>query len=338
MPTKSSGSSRTSAEVFKAGIGTSDELNTLFAAIAQTVGLEARPALVGDRDGILFDPSLADSYFLDNIDMAVKIDGKWKIFDATTRLLPPNMIGWREEGTAALVSDPKAPLFVETPKSAPGESISIRRGQLSLSPEGVLEGDGTLYFTGHAAADGRRDPIDESAEKRVESLKKSVTGVYPAAELTNVSVENVDDTAQALTFKYHLRIPGYAQRTGKRLLFAPLFFQQGAAPRFSASQRQYPIAFRYAWREDDEIRIQFPAGFEIDNGENPGGMEFGAAGAYQLVLSVTKNREILAGRVFEFGRNGDIMFAEKAYPALKQLFEEVHRRDGVVLSLKQVAQ
>ncbi len=327
---------RTSAEIFKSGIGTADELNTLFAAMAQTVGLEARPALVGDRDGILFDPSLVDSYFLDNIDMAVKIDGQWKIFDATTRLLPPNMIGWREEGTDALVSDSKQPVFVKTPMSTPGESLFLRRGQLSLSAEGTLEGDVALHFTGHAAGDGRTNLIGESAEKRMESVKKLVTAVHPSAEVTNIAVENVDDTAQALTFKYHLRIPGYAQRTGKRLLFAPLFFQQGATPRFSASQRKYPIAFRYAWREDDELRIQLPEGFEMDNGDNPGNLGFDPAGGYQLVISVSKSKELLVGRTLEFGRSGNIMFAEKAYPTLKQIFDEVHRRDGTILSLKQV--
>jgi hypothetical protein len=118
---------RTSTEVFKTGIGIPEELNTLFAAMAQAVGMEARPALVADRNNMLFEPNLADSYFLDNIDMAVKINGKWRIFDATTNRLPANMLGWREEGVQALVSDPKAPVFVTTPMSLPGESISLRR-------------------------------------------------------------------------------------------------------------------------------------------------------------------------------------------------------------------
>lgn len=329
---------RTSAEVFKSGIGTSDELNTLFAAMAQASGLEARPALVGDRDSVIFQPVMADSYFLDNIDMAVKIGGKWKIFDATTRRLPPNMVGWREEGTQALVSDPKAPTFIPTPISPPSDSVLMRRAKFSLAEDGTLEGDVSLFYTGHAAADARESKAGDAPEKQQEEVKETVTRPFPAAEVTAIKVENVDDTSKALTYAYHVRIPGYAQRTGKRLLFSPLFFQSGASPRFSASERKYPIAFRYAWREDDQLEIKLPEGFQLDNAENPGDLNFGPPGAYELKMGIAPGREFNVSRVLEFGRDGAILFGLPAYPALKQLFEELHRRDGAVISLKQAAQ
>lgn len=326
---------RTSAEIFKTGLGTSDELNTLFAAMAQAVGLEARPALVGDRDGIIFDPSYADSFFLNNIDMAVKIDGKWRLFDATTHTLPSNMISWREEGTQALVSDPKAPTFIPTPFSPPGDSVSMHRANFQLSEDGALEGDVQMYYTGHAAADRRESKIGDAPDKQQEEVKELLTRPFPSAEVTAIKLENVDNSNQVLTYSMHVRIPGYAQRTGKRLLFSPMFFQQGDSPRFSASQRKYPIAFRYAWREDDEIRYKLPAGFKIDNGENPGSLNFGPPGAYELKMGLTADGTFVVNRVLEFGRGGAIMFDSKAYPSLKSVFDEFHRRDGTIISLKQ---
>lgn len=324
---------RTSAEIFKSGIGMPDELNTLFAAMAQAVGLEARPALVGNRDGVLFQPAMADSYFLSNIDMAVKIGGKWKIFDATTNRLPANMLEWREEGTQALVSDPKAPTFIATPLSPPGDSVSMRRGKFTLDEEGVLSGEVEYYFTGHAAADERADKRGESPEKQQELVKQMVSAAFPGAEVTGIQVENVDDTSKALAYRGQIRVSGYAQRTGKRLLFAPLFFQQGTTPRFSASERKHPIAFPYAWQEDDEIRIKVPEGFRLDNAESPGDLTFGA-GEYRLKMGTLPTREFVASRKLEFGRNGGLVFDVAAYPALKRLFEEVHKRDTTVLSLK----
>ncbi|MBI2687992.1 MAG: DUF3857 domain-containing protein [Acidobacteria bacterium] len=329
---------RNSTEIFKSGIGAPDELNTLFAALAQSAELEARPALVGDRQNIIFQPEMADSYFLDNIDMAVKIDGNWKLFDVSSDTLPPKMIGWREEGTRALISDPKKPTFISTPISAPDDSTSMRRGNFTLEEDGTLEGDAQLYYTGHSAASRRDSKRGDSLEKQQEEVKELVTGPFPNAEVTAIAVKNVDDTSLPLTYTYHVRIPGYAQRTGKRLLFAPFFFQQGSSPRFSASERKYPIAFEYAWREDDEIRIKIPAGFTMDNAENPGSLEFGKPGVYKLTMGYTAAGEFVASRVLEFGREGQIMFDVPAYPALKQIFEEFHRRDTVVISLKQGAQ
>ena len=90
---------RNAAEIFKSGLGTANEMNVVFAAMAQQIGLEARPALVADRNAILFHPkTTVDDYFIDNIDMAVKQGDAWKIFDVSTKLLPPGMISWREEG------------------------------------------------------------------------------------------------------------------------------------------------------------------------------------------------------------------------------------------------
>src|SRR5208283_2895520 len=47
---------RTAAEVLKSGLGTSEERNLLLAAMASSVGLEARPVLLPNRNDILFAP------------------------------------------------------------------------------------------------------------------------------------------------------------------------------------------------------------------------------------------------------------------------------------------
>src|SRR5207253_7865798 len=64
---------RTAAEIFKSGLGTANEMNVVFAAMAQQAGLEARPALIASRNELTFGPKrTVDEYFLDNVDMAVK--------------------------------------------------------------------------------------------------------------------------------------------------------------------------------------------------------------------------------------------------------------------------
>ena len=72
---------RNAKEIFKSGIGDADELNTLFAAMANSAGLEVRPALTADREDIVFVPAMVDSYFLRHIDMGVNIGGNWKLYD-----------------------------------------------------------------------------------------------------------------------------------------------------------------------------------------------------------------------------------------------------------------
>ncbi len=325
---------RTSAEVFKSGIADSIEMNILLAAMASIAGLEARPALVADRQDVIFSPDLVDQYFLPNIDMAINIGGKWKLFDASARLLPASMVSWREEGMQALLSDSKNSSFIASPVSPPTASRVIRSGRFHLSGEGELEGDVDLTYTGHLAYLERVDVDRDTEARRLEKIKEQVNKVFPDAEITNEKIENAGDPEKALKVHYHVRLTSFAQRTGKRLLFQPLFFEIGASPLFSAGERQYDIVFPYAWNESDSVHIQLPEGFELDNAENPGSLNIGKAGAYVLQMSLEK-RELVCTRDFVFGDNGLLVYEKKQYPAVKNVFDEVHRRDSHMISLKQ---
>jgi len=137
--------------------------------------------------------------------------------------------------------------------------------------------------------------------------------------------------------RYHLKVTGYAQRTGKRLLFQPLFFQRGSQPLFTASDRRYDIHFRYAWREQDEVAIALPPGFELEKAETPGDLDFGPPGSYRVKLVVKGRVELSAQREFVFGKGGALAFGRSGYPQIKGVFEEIHARDGHILALRQSA-
>jgi hypothetical protein len=326
---------RTSVEVFKSGIGTSDELNMLFAAMASHVGLDARPALVGDRGDFTFVPELPERYFLSSVDMAVNIGGKWRLYDVTARLLPSNMLSWREEGMNALISDAKNPVFVPFPSSPPEASTGVRHAKLALSEDGAIEGDVDQEFTGHMAYDLRSDMWDENEARRVEQLKEEIAKTFADSEVSAIHIENADETESPLKIRYHIRVRGYAQRTGKRLLLQPLFFQHGVAPVFASAERKYPISFPYAWKESDEVTITVPDGFSLDNADNPGSLNFGRPGSYELAMGVRNGRELFCSRSLTFGNNGLLNFTVASYSQLKAVFDEIHRRDNHTLSLRQ---
>ena len=329
---------RTSGEVLKSGVGAASELNTLFASMASCVGLEARPAMVADREDIAFVPQLADRYFLPNVDMAVNIAGRWRLYDVSARLLPSTMISWREEGMKALLSDPKKPVFIESPTSPPEASMGLRSAKLTLSEDGTIEGDIDQEYSGHMALDRRYEMEGEAEARRLESLKEHLTKIFADAEVSGARVENADDAEQPLKLHCHIKIPGYAQRTGKRILLQPLFFQRGVPPLFAATERRYPIDLHYAWQEQDTISIALPAGFALDHAESPGPLSFGAPGSYELKMSVKGGKELICVRGLTFGRGGALAFAAAAYPKVKNVFDEIRRRDDVTISLKQAPQ
>jgi hypothetical protein len=132
---------------------------------------------------------------------------------------------------------------------------------LRLSEDGTLEGDVRIEYTGHFAVDMKEDLDEDSPSQREDSLKDDIKQRMSTAEVTAITMENVTDPDKPLIFSYHIKVAGYAQRTGKRLFIQPAFFVHGESPTFSTTNRKYPIYFSYPWSEDDEVSIELPAGF-----------------------------------------------------------------------------
>jgi hypothetical protein len=324
---------RTSSEIFKSGIATSREMNVAFAAAAMEAGFETRAALAADRNEYVFNPKMADSYFLDHSDIAVKLGEAWKVVDVSNKLLTPGLLPWNQENMYALITDSKAPMFIQLPMAPPEASAERRTAKLALSADGSLAGDVEESYSGHRGEEFREQIGGQSPAQREEWFRKRVTRMFPDADVTEIKLENADDAAKPVVARYHLEAPHYAQVTGKRILFQPSPFRRAQASIFTAAERQFAIEFPFAWKEVDQIRIRAPKGFALDNADSPGGMNFGQTGAYELRLGVDKD-EIVTLRELTFGNQGVIFFQPKDYTAVKRVFDQIQIRDAHTISLK----
>ncbi len=325
-------------DTLKRGTGTGEDIDILFAAMANAAGFDARITRTSDRGAIFFNNASTDRYLLNGYNVAVFLDGQWRFFDPASKYIPFGMLRWQEEGEKTLVPDPNQAVWVMTPISDPQKSMMKRTAKVKLSEDGTLEGDVDIQYTGQFAKE-KKDDYDSSSEaKREESLTDEVKAQLSGAELTNIRIENVTDPEKPLAVAYHIRVPGYAQRTGKRLFLQPAFFQRGAKPVFSASARKYAIYFHYPWLEEDQVDFELPVGFTLDNADAPAPFSGGAVGEYKVVLGITKDGRTLAfKRRFFFGGGGNILFPVEAYPQLKNFFDALNTQDSHTITLKQPA-
>ena len=327
---------RTSAEVFKSGIAMPSEMNVAFAALAMQAGLDVRPALVANRGEYLFNPKLTDRYFLDDTAMAVKLGDSWRVLDISRRFVMPGMLPWENESMFALIADPKAPMFIQTPAAPPEASAERRTARLKLSDLGTLAGDVEETYTGHRAEQLREDLDEKSPAQQEEWLRDRIIRIFPDAELKNIHLQNVDDASKPLVTRYQLEAPRYAQVTGKRVLFQPSAFRRGQASPFSATDRRLPVNFPFAWQEVDDVHITLPEGFSLDNADSPGSLDFGEPGTYTLEMRIRNGAspEIQVSREFTMGKKGFLFFQPTTYPTLKKVFDEIQVRDAHTVSLK----
>ncbi|HEX2270393.1 MAG TPA: DUF3857 domain-containing protein, partial [Pyrinomonadaceae bacterium] len=229
------------SDTLKRGIGTGGDIDLLFAALATAAGFEARIVLAPDRGDIFFDKSLPNAYFIRPQNIAVNVGGTWKFFNPGYNYIPFGMLRWQEEGQQSLITDPKNPVWVNTPMSSHEKSLAKRTAKLKLTEDGTLEGDVRVEFTGHFAVERKIELDEQSETQREETLKEEIKSQMSAAEITNIKIENVTDHVRPIVFSYRVRFPAYATRTGKRLFLQPAFFQHGLKPLFATATRKYPI-------------------------------------------------------------------------------------------------
>ena len=323
------------SDTLKRGVGPGIDINLLFAAMVNAAGFEARVALLPDRGQRLFDRSVVIPGALRPSNIAVRFGTTWKFFDPGLQYIAPGMLRWQEEGVDALIADER-PVWVKTPVTDAQKSKEKRTAKLKLDENGTLEGDVTVEYSGHLAIERKLLNDDDSPAQREENLKEMVKGRMSSAELTNIVIENVTDPTKPFIYKYHVRVPEYAQKTGKRLFFQPGYFHKGIDALFSAGTRKYPIYFHFPWSEEDTITIDLPKGYALDNADRPAAINAGEISQHEIKLGITTDLQTLHyGRKFFFGNRDLLLFPAEKYDIIKQLFDEVNKADNHTITLKQ---
>ncbi len=324
-------------DVLRQKAGSTMFIDLLFASIAKAAGFEVTIALTSDRSENFFNP---DKYpfrnFIEPSGIAVKVDREWKFFSPGVPFLPYAQTLWfRENANSMLVGD-GGYLWTRPRMLDHTESPAKRTGRFTLSDDGTLEGTVKIEYDGHQAISRRRDEYRDSDSKREENLRDEIKARISTAEVTAISIQNFDDNSKPLVYQYKIKVPNYAQKAGRRLLFQPGFFESGSSPVFSTDTRTYDVYIPYPWSEKDDIRIELPKGFELDAGERPSDLaDPKRIGALDIVIKHDKSANaILYERNFHFGGGSNVFFPVAAYPALKNLFDAFHKSDTHSLMIK----
>jgi hypothetical protein len=325
---------KSAADTLKRGYGTGSDIDFLFAALAIAAGFEARYATLSDRSRRFFDPNFTNPYFMRAYNIAVKVGDQWQFFDPASAYVPFGMLRWQEEGIQALVCDAKEPQFAPTQLSPAEKSVTKRTAKLKLSEDGAIEGEARVEYTGHFAVSMKEDYDEETPEQREKKLSDEVKGRLGGA-ISEIKIEGVNDPLKPFAYSYKVRVPGYAERTGKRLFLQPAFFQKGVGQMFPTSGRQHAIYFHYPWTEEDHVVIELPEGYALDNADSPGDITFGEVGHCKVKIGVAQDQRALEyKRSFRFT---GLIFQKETYPNLKQVFDVLHQRDNHTITLKQGA-
>lgn len=325
-------------DVLKTRAGSSMYIDLLFASLARAAGFDIKLVLSGDRSDNFFSP---EKYpypsFVHPACIAVYVGDTWKYYNPGTPYLPFGKLVWYEEKTSAMVIDDRGHNWQTTPLSDYQASPARRTAKLKLAEDGTLEGTVKVEYEGHQAINRRREGYLESQNKREEDYKEEIKKRISGAEVSNLVIENFEDASKVLTYSYKLKIPNYAQKTGKRMFLQPGFFEYGSAPTFSSASRVHGIYFPYPWSEKDNVVIELPKTFELDNADSPATVaDPSKIGSLDIKMRIDRNANVLTyDREFHFGGGGNILFPVGVYQPLKNLFDAFHKSDTHTITIKQ---
>jgi hypothetical protein len=241
------------------------------------------------------------------------------------------MLHWTEEGVPALIGSPEKAEWVTTSLSSAERTIANRDGVFELTEDGTLVGRVEQSFSGHMGLEHKRTYDGLTVEERAQRVTDTVTGRFPGAEVSDVSVVHADDLEGLFGYSYSIRIPGYAAVTGQRMFVQPNYFQKNATPRFLLNEREHAVYFDYPWSEVDKYAIRLPEGFTLENPTSRRPLDVPDIGSYGVRLTDQDGKKIVYEREFQWGTGGVILFQKSAYPQLKVAFDFMHLQDQHML-------
>ena len=336
---KKANSAKSPGDTVKLKFGYGLQVTYVFGAMARAAGFDVREAFSGNRSEMVFDPRVPNaSLMLGSFFAAVKMGEKWEFFNPSSYYAPYGMLGWSTEGQTALITDDKGPIWVPLGLANADRSTEKRSGKFKLLPDGSLEGEGRIEYTGHQAMTIKtinRGDSDVEREKYLKDKLKSM--ILGSAEIESFTMENLDDPEKPVVYTFKVRVPDYASRTGKRLFFQPNVFERSSKPRFISNTRKYDIYIPYPYSEADDITLELPDGFALESADSPMPIkDKQGIGSDEVSMGVTKDGKTLVyKRKFSFGNDGYIQFPVSSYPILKQFFESFNSVDVHQLTLKQ---
>ncbi|EDY82887.1 hypothetical protein VDG1235_2510 [Verrucomicrobiia bacterium DG1235] len=320
-------------QTFDRGYGKPEEINALFAAMANAAGFEARIANVANDSSIIFSENLQFPFSLLDDIVAVKLGKEWKFYNPANPLLPFGYVNWWNSGSKALVSDLKRENFQMIPEVPASESVIKRTGDLTIDEQGALTGRVTQAYLGFEAVNLRLDLEEQNSEDSEKMIRDRVTAVLPRAKVSDIVFENARDPYKPMIVSYDLSVPEYAEVVGDRIFVQPAIFNHGKSALFQEeSERVADVQFDYPWSELDELEITLPDGYVVESGKAVEPFAIDQVLSYDAKVKLNKSRPVMQfERSFSMERT---MFPAKAADLFKKVFANVQVQDGYAVTFK----
>jgi hypothetical protein len=251
-------------DVLKHGYGRREQLNRLFVALARSAGIDATLYRLTERDDSYFHKEVMNDRQLSAEVAVVNLVGKQFYLSPGVPYCPFGLLPWQTTAASGFAIG-KELKIVQTPPPLSQDTTISRMAKVTLDRDGNLSGTLQVSFTGQAGLELRLRAHDEDNTARKKDIEDLVRGwLITGASIELNGVNDWESSSLPLVGEFKVSIPGFATRTGKRMLMPRTLFTGSNRNPFTKTGRLYPVHLKYAYRESDEIEVTMPEGLEAD--------------------------------------------------------------------------
>lgn len=258
----------------------------------------------------------------DDIDLAAVVKdprlGRLLIFDPTDPFTQVGDLPDDEQGSYALIDHKDSDALLQMPVSDPDQNRLERRIDVSLTPEGSLQGSVIERSIGQSARDYRAEFKRMSTadyNRRIEGwISRGATGAKTS------KIEPKDDLEIGdFTLNVDFAAAAYAQIMQNRLMvFKPAVVGRLERFGFSEGKRTHPYLLN-SQSYTEQVRIKLPAGFAVDELPDPTKIET-AFGMYSANYE-TSGDQVVFTRTLKVKRS---TIPASDYDSIRNFFGRVH--------------
>jgi len=304
---------------FEQKSGNSAELNLMYLAILQELGIESYPALISTRShGKMMQLYPIFSQF-NHVLVLAKLEGGFKLIDLGNEARPIGIPGKASLNRFAWMVNPESPQWLQvTPPSA----VTSHIYNVSLTPEGSVKLKTQAKYEGYDAVD-MINAMQKKGKEKV--LTSQLEEAYTDCSITAAEAILPESPGGAVKGVYQATIAGGAQVFNDFIYFSPAVLPIFEENPFKLEKRSYPVDIPYPFSYNEVAFIEVPEGYTVEELPEPSRVALPNQGGTFEYLPTQSGEKV--NLIFKLSIN-QLQFKPEEYEGLKKFLNMVLEKQG----------
>ncbi|WP_224488882.1 DUF3857 domain-containing protein [Robertkochia flava] len=245
-------------KAYKEGTGNVADINIMLTGMLRYAGLKANPVLVSTKShGI---PIFPTSDGFNYVVVAVEMENKVVLLDATSKLSVPNILPYRVlNWNGRLIREDGSSVSIDLSPSQKAQSVVSL--SVELHEDGSADGKIRRHYTNHRAYGFRNEYVNVAEEEYLEDLENELSGI----EIGNYAVENLKNPYKPVVENYDFHKDVAVEQISGKIFLSPMMFFSTSENPFTSETRTYPIDFVFPKSFTYNISYIIPEGYQVES-------------------------------------------------------------------------